>query len=248
MTVLYFSSTGNCLYVAKRIGGEKMSIPICIEEHVTEIEDKEIGIVFPIYGLCIPPFIEEFIKSINFKCEYFFAVATYGFFPGAVCNQLKNTTTKNGRTFDYINRFKMGENCVTFSDMAKSGGDSVDQQIALTEILNDIQSRRFFIRKDSPFKKFMTKHHMNSYEFPTGVGITDDIRISDSCIGCKTCERVCPMRNISIADNKPLFGRNCVSCGACIQNCPTNALHHIKEKSEARYRNPHIELEELFIS
>ena len=185
MTVLYFSSTGNCLYVAKRIGGDKMSIPICIEENVREIEDNEIGIVFPIYGLCIPPFIEDFIKNISVDCEYFFAIATYGFFPGAVCGQLKEISTKN---------------------------------------------------------------HMNNYEFPTGVGITADVSINDNCVGCKTCEKVCPMNNISIVDKKPSFDKNCVSCGACIQNCPKNALHHIREKSEARYRNPHIELEELFIS
>ena len=31
MTVLYFSSTGNCLYIAKRIGGKILSIPGCIQ-------------------------------------------------------------------------------------------------------------------------------------------------------------------------------------------------------------------------
>ena len=248
MTVLYFSSTGNSLYVAKRIGGERLSIPVCIEEKVTEIEDEEIGIVFPIYGLTVPPFIEEFIKSISVECEYFFAIATYGFFPGAVCGQLKGISTGNGRHFDYINRLKMGENCVTFSDMAISVGDSKNQQLLLTEILDDIKDHKAFIRKDSPFKKFMTKNHINNYEFPTGVGITDSVRINDNCVGCKTCEKVCPMNNINIVENKPLFGNNCVSCGACIQHCPQNALHHIKEKSEARYRNPHVDLQELFIS
>ncbi|MCR5342426.1 MAG: 4Fe-4S binding protein [Butyrivibrio sp.] len=46
----------------------------------------------------------------------------------------------------------------------------------------------------------------------------------------------------------PIFGSNCISCGACLQNCPQNAIHHRKEKSSARYRNPHISLEELKIT
>ena len=38
MTVLYFSSTGNSLYIAKRIGGKLLSIPECIHK---EVFDKE---------------------------------------------------------------------------------------------------------------------------------------------------------------------------------------------------------------
>lgn len=44
MTVLYFSSTGNCLYIAKRIGGNILSIPVCIHAGNYKIEDSEVGI------------------------------------------------------------------------------------------------------------------------------------------------------------------------------------------------------------
>lgn len=33
MTVLYLTSTGNCLYVAKKIGGELCSIPQAVNIH-----------------------------------------------------------------------------------------------------------------------------------------------------------------------------------------------------------------------
>jgi ferredoxin len=56
------------------------------------------------------------------------------------------------------------------------------------------------------------------------------------------------MGNIHIENGHPLFLKNCISCGACIQNCPNNAIHHSREKSSARYRNPHIEIGELLIS
>lgn len=248
MTVLYFSSTGNSLYIAKRIGGKLLSIPEYMHKEVFDIEDSEVGIVFPVYGLCVPPFIVDFIKNASIRTPYLFAVATYGFFPGAVCGQLSEIRTKNGRCFDYINRLKMAENCITFSDMAKQEGDSKKQQSQIDELLVDITEHRRFIRSDSPFKKLMTKNHLKNYEFETGVGITDMLIVTDDCRGCGTCVSLCPMKNISISDRSPVFGSSCISCGACLQNCPQNAIHHKKEKSVARYRNPHISLEELKIS
>jgi ferredoxin len=248
MTVLYFSSTGNSLYIAKRIGGKLFSIPEYMHKEVFDIEDSEVGIVFPVYGLCVPPFIVDFIKNASIRTPYLFAVATYGFFPGAVCGQLSEIRTKNGRCFDYINRLKMAKNCITFSDMAKSEGDSKKQQSQIDELLVDITEHRRFIRGDSPFKKLMTKNHLKNYEFETGVGITDMLIVTDDCRGCGTCVSLCPMKNISISDRSPVFGSSCISCGACLQNCPQNAIHHKNEKSIARYRNPHISLEELKIS
>ena len=245
MTVLYFSSTGNCLYIAKRIGGEKLSIPVCIQAGNYKIEDSEVGIIFPVYGLCVPPFIAEFIEKETIDTAYLFGIATYGFFPGAVCSQLSGIKTKNGRTFDYVNSIKMAENCITFSDMAKQKGDSSKQQSKIDKLLADLTEHKFYIRNDSPFKKLMTKNHQGNYEFETGVGITDMLTVTGDCTGCGTCKALCPMNNISIRGGLPEFGTACVSCGACLQNCPKNAIHHRKEKSSARYRNPYVKLEEL---
>ena len=245
MTVLYFSSTGNSLYLAKRIGGDVISIPRCIENERYVFEDGEVGMVFPDYGLCVPPFIVDFIGKLTVNADYFFAIVTYGFFPGAVCSQLKGLSSKNGRGFDYINRIKMAENCLTFSDMAKQKGDSDRQQKDISALLDDIGARREYIRSDSPFKRFMTKNHQKDYEFPTGEGITGSITVNEKCTGCGICTKVCPMKNINIKDGHPSLGKNCVSCGGCLKNCPQNAMHHIKEKSSARYRNPHVSLEEL---
>ena len=245
MTVLYFSSTGNNLYVAKRIGDDNYSIPQLIEKEIYDFEDDTIGVVFPVYGLCIPPFIEEYLGKISVKCDYLFAIATYGFFSGAICGEIKKLTLKNNRKFDYINKLKMAENCITFSDMAKQKGDSDKQQSNIEKILNDIACKKRYECGDSILGKITTSQHLKNYEFPTGVGITEKITVNNSCRGCGLCEKVCPMNNIKIVDGTPVFGHNCVSCAGCIQNCPNNAMHHSEEKSEARYRNPHVEVREL---
>ena len=248
MKTLYFSSTGNCLYVAKCLGGECLSIPKLIKQGIYEIKDDVVGIVFPVYGLCIPPYIEEFLQKLKVECNYLFAIATYGCFAGSVCNEVNKITLANGRKFDYINSVLMGENCITFADMKKQEGDSKKQQDAIDQIVGDIVEKKKYVKRNSFLSKLITSSHKKKYEFPIGIGITEEVTVNDACTGCGTCSRLCPMGNIHIENGRPLFSKSCISCGACIQNCPNNAIHHNREKSSARYRNPHIEIGELLIS
>ena len=51
--VLYFSATGNCLYVARELAGkdgETLSIPQLMRNGQFEIGADEIGLVYPVYG------------------------------------------------------------------------------------------------------------------------------------------------------------------------------------------------------
>lgn len=246
MKILYFSSTGNCLYLAKEIGGELLSIPKQISGNVFSFKDDVIGIVFPVYGLCIPPYIEDFLKKIEIECEYLFAIATYGFFSGAVCSEINRLSLKNGRKFDYVNKVKMPENCITFASMDRQKGDSKSQKKQIQRIVKDVERKIHFMRRDSFFSKIMTAHHKKNFEYPTGVGISEKISVNDNCRGCGICAKICPTANIMIKNGKPSFGQNCISCGGCIQNCPNNAIHHREEKSSKRYRNPHVKIWELF--
>ena len=54
MTVCYFSATGNCLYVARRIGGTLLSIPQLMRQETIEIADEAVGIVCPVYNAEMP--------------------------------------------------------------------------------------------------------------------------------------------------------------------------------------------------
>lgn len=50
--------------------------------------------------------------------------------------------------------------------------------------------------------------------------------VSKDCIGCGLCEKVCPVKNITIHEQKPVFGDNCQQCMACIQWCPKRAIDY----------------------
>ena len=44
------------------------------------------------------------------------------------------------------------------------------------------------------------------------------------CIGCRTCEAVCPQNGIWLDENGVHTSEQCVACGICTRECPTKAL------------------------
>ena len=59
---------------------------------------------------------------------------------------------------------------------------------------------------------------------------------SRACIGCGQCVKRCPMNNVAIKDGKPVWGRNCTHCMACICYCPVSAIEYgNKSVGQPRY-------------
>ncbi len=47
----------------------------------------------------------------------------------------------------------------------------------------------------------------------------------EECIGCQSCEAVCPAGAISMVDGRAMVnGEACISCGACVGECPVEAI------------------------
>ena len=50
--------------------------------------------------------------------------------------------------------------------------------------------------------------------------------VSDACIGCGQCVRLCPTNNITLREGKPVWGGDCTHCMACICRCPAEAIEY----------------------
>ncbi|WP_167957446.1 EFR1 family ferrodoxin [Anaerosporobacter faecicola] len=244
MTILYFSTTGNNIYVAKKFGGKAISMVQANKQEKLEFVDDQIGIVVPVYGLCIPPYVNEFLHKVTLRSPYIFGVVTYGFYAGATINQLEKIGKECGIPFAYINKLEMVENYLPGFEMEKEKKKHADVDEKLSLIINDVKEKQKKITRATVVGKFLTKTHEMKYAYPIGIGTTTYFQVEDSCTGCGICGKVCPMDNIELKE-KPVFGQQCSSCMACTQNCPKNAIRMTNEKSRARYRNEHVSLEEI---
>ena len=51
-------------------------------------------------------------------------------------------------------------------------------------------------------------------------------RTTDACVSCGLCEAVCPTHNIRLVNGRPVWGKDCVQCVACIHRCPKRAIEY----------------------
>lgn len=259
MKILYFTASGNSLHIAKSFGGEALSIPQMVKEGRYEFTDDKIGIVFPIHSWTAPLNVVDFLKKATFKCNYLFAVATYGAYSGGVSKHLREIASEIGYQFSYINKIKMIDNYVPTFDMKKQIEKEPKIQIEkkLAAIKADVESSKEWILKQNfvdtkalnyminrgpkPFNKKRLKMHA------MGEGIENYLFVDDTCNQCGTCAKVCPVDNIEmdLKNGKIALSDKCFMCFACVHNCSQKAIHVKGEINGNRYRNKNIKLKEI---
>jgi ferredoxin len=246
--LFYFTATGNSLYTAKKFSDNPISIPQIINDDKLVFEDEAIGIVCPVYCHQPPKIVVDFMKKATFKCDYFYMIMTYG---KRKCNttQLTDAIGKEcGIKIDYIKPILMVDNYLPVFDMNEEMAldKKVDEQIA--EALEDVKNRKCEIppvtEEDIAIHAQLDKMNEEQPKFNSGEQIT----ITDKCIGCGVCTKVCPIGNFTIKDGKATRkSEKCEFCLACAQLCPMKAIGlSIADKNpEARYLHPNITLTEI---
>ena len=78
MKLLYYTTTGNNLYIAKQLGGELLSIPQLMKNEEFDIEDDVVGIIFPVFFATSPKTLREFLQKADIKSDYLFLITSYG--------------------------------------------------------------------------------------------------------------------------------------------------------------------------
>lgn len=61
-------------------------------------------------------------------------------------------------------------------------------------------------------------------------------KVSDKCIKCGICAQACPVNNINIEDDGPVFGPDCTTCMACYHACPGKCINRTFTGRHGQYR------------
>ena len=78
------------------------------------------------------------------------------------------------------------------------------------------------------------------------IPLTDkSIYADDKCNGCAICAKVCPVQNIKMVDNKPVWQHRCEMCLACAEWCPIKAIHHWNRAEGIVYHHPNVKISDM---
>ncbi|MBO4391545.1 MAG: EFR1 family ferrodoxin [Lachnospiraceae bacterium] len=250
--IYYFTGTGNSRFAAERIAAAMNEEACNISQYIKKgeapkfTEDGVYVFVAPCYVSAPASAMLDFIDKATFpKGVRAYFVITCAASMGATPGYAKKLSEKKGFEYmgsaqivmpqNYIAFFKMPEAEVNRSivEAAIPEIDSLAEKIRNGENLNE--------KKVSGAERVFTSSIVNLYD---GLFMkTKKFHVTEGCISCGKCEKVCPLGNISMQDGKPVWGKECTHCMACINLCPKQAVEYGKGTvGKRRYPGPEASL------
>ena len=237
--IFYYSGCGNSRWVAKELAAaldEKLSfIPDLQREGFKEYEigeDESIGFVFPIYSWAAPELVERFVRETRWvgKSPYVWFACTCGDEMGLTYDTFGKILSQAGLGLQAAFCFQMPETYLCMPGFHLDTDEGARRKISAAAeklpaaarlIKERAAAKDLLVGSMSWLKSYIIKPGFVRYVSDKGY------RVEDSCNGCGTCARVCPLHNIKLSDAKrPEWQGHCTQCMACYHHCPQNAIQY----------------------
>ncbi len=255
--IYYFSGTGNSLVVARdiaeKLGGKPTSISAVMDQESIKIDADALGIVSPAYYMRMPRIVEGFIgKLTDLQSKYIFAIVTVGGIAGGILDRLSEAISLRGGSLAAGFVVRMPANYIHDANapplflqksMFRKWEKKADK---IADYVVNGRSGR--MEKFNPlmtllFSRSIDKAFLRGELDPD---IDKNFWVDDKCNGCAICSKVCPVSNIEMVDDRPLWQHHCEKCLACIQWCPKEAIQFTDATlPRKRYHHPGVKLSDM---
>ncbi|MFX0003556.1 MAG: EFR1 family ferrodoxin [Candidatus Hodarchaeota archaeon] len=256
ITIYFFTGTGNSLIIARNLiekleDAELIPIAKIWELESIKTESGKVGFIFPLYWSGLPKIVYDFINKLNLtKTNYIFAIITSaGDINEQPLQQLKKLLKAKGKTLNAGFYITMPSNYIIGYDVDPESRQKELFEKAVNEvesILDIIKFNENNLSKDL-FEKDVSRSERINRDFRENVYNSDKaFYVYEQCNGCGTCEDICPVNNIILVKDKPIWQHRCQQCLACINFCPEKAIQFGEQTIKTqRYHHPKITVQDI---
>ncbi|WP_310603212.1 EFR1 family ferrodoxin [Anaerosporobacter sp.] len=244
--VLYFSGTGNSKHVAEKIAQKTNDVVVSMNELLKQnrmkqqqSESKPFIFVCSTYAWRIPHVVDELIRKIEFtgSSKVYFVMTCGGETANAIHHVKKLCQYKNWELQGFAEILMPDNYLVMFPSVDKKEAEELLKKAdtVIEEIAEYIhQGKKFFKYKSNGVIGKLESGAVNNLFYSIFVQ-AKGFYVTEKCIGCEKCVKLCPLNNITMKDSKPVWENQCTHCMACICGCPKEAIEY-KNKTQGKTR------------
>lgn len=235
--ILYFSGTGNSAYAARRIGR-------AVGDGVTDLFERIRGrdfsrmhsdspwvVVVPTYAWRIPRVVQAWLARTELTgSRDLYFVMTCGGSIGDAGRYLRALCAEKGLRYRGCAGIRMPENYVAlFTTPTRAEALEIIRRAdgAIDEAARRIGGGEALPESAPTWRDRLSSGPVNAAFYPVFVH-AGKFYATDACVSCGKCAAVCPLGNVRLEAGRPVWGKDCTHCMACICRCPTEAIEYGK--------------------
>ncbi|KIR03244.1 Ferredoxin [Lachnospiraceae bacterium TWA4] len=246
--IFYFTGTGNSFYVASELAKDTdeqlvdMGQAVKHKRFTYEIAPNEkVGFVFPVYFMGLPSAVTQFISKMELNGvtphHYIYSVITCGNGIAGANQMLENKLERACYHLTVTYKVVMPENYMIMFDAPTQE----EQEKIFAKAENTIRDIKEDIEMlntegyESTKKDFVLS--TMTYSLYQKGRKTKKFWVDDQCVSCHACENRCPSNAIRLIDGVPTWVKD--QCVHCLQCTRCGAIHYGKAlEKHGRYKHP----------
>ncbi len=236
MVGIYFSGTGNSRYCVESfllaLDGTAQAFSLESDEAADMIRlHDDIVFGYPVQYSNIPRILRDFVVEHQdlWNGKRIFCIATMGLFSGDGAGLLARLLERHGAVVIGGLHLKMPDSIC--DEKALKRPLEVNRKLVADARAKIKRAATALLAGAPPQEGLGVIFHLAGlfgqrlYFFSKTRRYSDKLKIhAEACVGCGTCVKLCPMKNLALEDGVAVPGGRCTMCYRCIAACPKQAI------------------------